>query len=126
MKSIEHQKHLETRISHSVCCECRADTERRFTDRGTWKYDHVRVYLEYVRPLLIAIRSGKYTDDPDATIWLRKFIKALHTRISLKVHPNQGRKYSDGYLERLRMANRGRTDAGYLRQFASRGASCLD
>ena len=99
-----------------------------------WKYAHVTDYLAYVRPRLDAIRAGQYADDVDARIWYRKFIKALHTRITLKVAIAQGRKHADGYLERLGQFTRrdgwqsrqNKIDAGYLRQFAARGASCLD
>lgn len=128
MQTESHKKHLASRISHSDCCECRADTERRFVDRAVWKYDHVSEYLAYIRPRLDALHTGKYAGDSDAIIWLRKFVKALHTRISLKVQGPCGRKHSHGYLERLRMTQfpGNRADSGYLRQFASRGASCLD
>jgi hypothetical protein len=123
MKSTEHQKHLDTRISHSACSECRADTERRFVDCSVWRYDHVHDYLEYVAPRILAIQNG--ADGVNAHQWLKDFRKALNRRISLKVDAVRGRKYCDSYLERFRQFPQC-TDAGYLRRFASRGASCLD
>lgn len=125
MTSTDHALHLQSRTSHSACSECRADTERQFVPTTTWSYGHVHDYLTYIRPRLNAIRNG--ADDVDARIWRRKFLKALHTRISLKAaHPPvPRRKHCDSYLERLQQFAR-TTSADYLRRFASRGASCLD
>jgi len=135
VQSLAHRQHIAGRVSHADCSECRADCERRFVDRvqgGQWRYAHVGEYLAYIRPRLTALQTGEYADDPDARAWQRKFVKALHTRISLKVADTggrcNGRKFSHGYLERLKMTRfpGSRADAGYLRRFADRGASCLD
>lgn len=124
MQSEAHKGHLSSNVSHSDCCECRADTERRFVDRSVWRYEHVHVYLNYIAPPLAIIRSGERGHD--ARIWHRKLIDALHRRINLKVANRcHGRKWCDSYLERLGQFGKN-VDAGYLRQFASRGASCLD
>jgi hypothetical protein len=123
MTTPQHRSHLQSRISHSDCSECRADTEKRFVDTTRWNYAHVREYLAYVRPLLALIRAGH--DSTDAAIWLRKFRAALDRRISLKAGVPLERKRCDSYLERLGQFPRS-TDAAYLRRFAARGASCLD
>jgi hypothetical protein len=128
MQSDQHKQHIREFTSHANCSECRADTERRFVDRQPWRYQHAGDYLSYVKPRLDAIRDEELlASDVDARIWYRKFVKALHVRISLKM-PTGGRKYCDSYLERMRQFRKGTkgTDSGYLRQFASRGASCLD
>ena len=123
MQSAEHKQHIKSRVAHSNCSECRADCERRFVDTTPWKYTHVSEYLAWARPRVQAIHKGNEWS-VDARIWYRKFRKALHTRISSKA-PRAGRKQCDSYLERMGQFPRG-TDSGYLRAFASRGASCLD
>lgn len=124
MITAAHQRHLSGNVSHNDCCECRADTERWHVSTVRWRYEHVHDYLAYVRPRLAALRNG--VNDVDAQIWRRKFLKALHTRISLKnAHQVARRKYCGSYLERLQQFSRS-TSATYLRGFASRGASCLD
>jgi hypothetical protein len=126
----DHVRHLveHRRYSLNTCPECNADRERRFVDRQPFAYKHVHEYLEYVRPRLVAIRQGE--DSVDARRWLRDFHKAMHRRISSHA-AGIGRKWSDGYLERLgqfcpQPQRSTRADAAYLRRFAQRGASCLD
>lgn len=122
MQSEQHKIHIQSRNSHSNCCECRADTERRFVRLKPWReYQFVVDYLSYVRPRLAAC---KVDNSVDARIWYRKFAQALHRRITLRA-PSAGRKYCDSYQERLKQFGR-KVDAGYLRKFAQRGASCLD
>ena len=122
MQSETHKRHLETRVSHSDCCECRADTERRFTGNTPFKYDHVREYLSWIRPRIEAIRQGEAS--VNARIWQRDFMRAMHNRISSHA-AGRGRKWCDSYLERMGQFGN-RADAAYLRQFAQRGTSCLD
>ncbi len=123
MTSQEHNQHIKTRVSHSNCSECRADTERQFVNTRAWRYEHVSEYVAYIRPRIEAIRNGAGSL-LESRVWHRGFRKALHTRISAKV-PRIGRKYCDSYLQRMGQFPRS-MDAGYLRDFASRGASCLD
>jgi len=122
MRSANHVRHLAENTSHSSCSECRADTERRFARNVPFKYAHVHEYLSYVRPRVEAIRQGE--DSGNARVWMRDFLKAMHRRISTHA-TGTGRKWSDSYLDRMRQF-RADTDSTYLRQFASRGASCLD
>jgi hypothetical protein len=137
MQSLAHRQHIAERVSHADCPECRADTERSFSrnsrtgQASPWRYRHVHEFLAWIRPRLAAIRDGSNGGDSvDARIWHRDFIRALHARISLKapVSGANGRKFSHGYLERLKMTRfpGSRADEGYLRRFADRGASCLD
>ena len=120
MVSHIHAKHILSRVSHNNCSECRADTERRFVCVEPWReYKFVSDYLTYIRPRLSALDGT-----PDANQWYRKFRKALHTRISLRV-PAIGRKHSDGYLERLRGMSSSH-DIAYLRQCASARASAIE
>lgn len=123
MQSQLHRKHIASRVSHADCPECRADTERRFVSLTPWRYQYVSDYLRWARPRLQALRDG--ADTPDARRWQRRFLEALHTRISQKT-PASGRKRCDSYLERLANARSVPACAHYLRRFASRGASCLD
>lgn len=125
MQSIPHKQHIRHSISQNNCSECRADTERRFARNTPFHYAHVRNYLSYVRPRIDAIRNGE--SSVDARIWQRDFLKAMNRRITSHA-ARTGRKHSDSYLERLRQSRYAgsRAGAGYLRQFASRGASCLD
>ncbi len=122
MLSNRHKRHLAENVSHSDCCECRADTERRFARNTPFKYAHVHEYLSYVRPRIEAIRQGE--SSVNARMWLCDFRKALNRRISSHAC-GTGRKWCDSYLERAGQFPRS-TDAAYLRTFASRGASCLD
>lgn len=122
MRSTQHQAHIADFVSHSNCSECRADTERRFADNRPFKYDHVTQYLSWVRPRLEAIRNGEAS--VNARIWQRDFMRAMHRRISSHLIGN-GRKHSDSYLARMGQFRQS-TDADYLREFAQRGASCLD
>lgn len=125
MISRTHALHIQTRVSHADCSECRADTERRFVQTAPWRYSCVHEYLTYIQPRLAALRDG--ADDMDARLWRRRFREALDTRISLKTaHPVARRKHCDSYLERLTMAKHPKSSTDYLRRFASRGASCLD
>lgn len=122
--SAEHAEHIRTFISHNNCAECRADGERRHVQRVVFRYVYVHEYLAYAQPRIAEIRAGNVS--VNARIWHRDFMRALHRRISSRVRVD-GRKQSDSYLERLRMALSARNaNAGYLRTFASRGASCLD
>lgn len=122
MISATHASHIKQHTSHANCSECRADTERRFVPTQVWtEYKFVSEYLGYVRPRLAAVKTKNSTE---ARIWYRQFIKALHRRISLR-NPASGRKQCDSYLERMGQSRRC-SDAGYLRQFARRGASALD
>jgi hypothetical protein len=54
MKSPNHQKHLDTRVIHNDCRECRADNERRFVRLEQWHYDHVHDYLSWCAPRMEA------------------------------------------------------------------------
>lgn len=124
-QTTQHRQHITSRVSHSNCSECRADTERRFVDISTWRYQHVAYYLAWAKPRLAAIHKGNEWS-VDARIWHRKFREALHRRITLKAAlPIARRKYCDSYLERCRQFPRA-TDVEYLKRFARRGASCLD
>lgn len=132
MRSAKHEQHLKSNVSHMDCSECRADNERRWTGHSPFRYAHVHEYLTYVRPRLAAIREKTEAGESvEARIWLRGFIGALNNRINSHL-PERGRKYSHSYLERFKQWRRcGKpgtetVDAGYLRQFARRGASCLD
>jgi hypothetical protein len=125
MITAEHRQHVASRVSHNACPECRADNQRSFARGTPFKYDHVHEYLSYVKPRLIAIQTGEQGGSTlDARWWYERFVTALHRRISTH-NARQGRKYSDGYLERLRMATRSNVDVGYLREFSRRGACCL-
>jgi hypothetical protein len=130
MSSELHRQHVSSRISHNDCPECRADCERRHVRTAPWTtYEHVRAYLGYVKPRLIALQTD---NSIDARQWHREFVRALHRRISLRM-PANGRKQCDGYLERLGQfvdrqslaTKRHRANADYLRQFARKGASAL-
>jgi hypothetical protein len=123
MQSTEHKQHIADFVSHSNCSECRADIERRFVHNAPFKYAHVREYLGHVKPRLEALRNGE--DSANARIWKRDFILALNRRITSHI-VREGRKHSDGYLERFRQWRGMAIDAAYLRQFAARGASALD
>jgi hypothetical protein len=120
----QHLEHLVHRgqAIHANCPECNANRERRFVASGLWCYDHVREYLAYVRPRIAALRAGE--NSVDARIWLNKFRIALDRRITLKVAAPTGRKYADGYLDRLRMMGHVH-DESYLKKFARKGASAL-
>lgn len=128
MQTETHKAHLANNMSHNSCCECRADCERQFVRLSPWaKYQYVSEYLAYVRPRL---QACVVDNSVDARVWYRGFVKALHVRITLRTTV-AGRKQSDGYLQRLGQFSRNRqdnhfADAGYLRSYASRGASCLD
>lgn len=135
MISHDHAQHLLSNISHAACSECQADCQRQFAmgNAQPWRYGHVREYLEYIRPRLAAIREERDRGGIAGRRWEMDFMKALHTRISLKGGVfGRGRKHNDGYRERLRgmyvaCGPECRIpDAAYLRRFASRGASCLD
>lgn len=117
-----HKTHVDKRMSHSDCSECRADCERRFVSRQPFKYAYVSKYLAWAKPRIQAIRDGN--DTVDARIWQRDFVLALNRRISSHLG-RQGRKFNDSYLERMKGMNRCH-DVAYLQQFAQRGASCLD
>lgn len=122
MRSEEHKKHIQSRVSHNDCQECRADCERRFL-RPQWPgYQFVRDYLKYAKPRLAA-QDGS----ADANRWYSDFLKALNTRITLKGGREYGRKRCSSYLERLRQWRfpGAKVDAAYLRQFAAKGASAL-
>src|SRR5208282_139127 len=123
MKTAEHQKHLDTRVAHNDCRECRADTERRFVSTAQWRYQHVHDYLGFIKPRLRAISAGE--NGASARIWLRDFRHALDRRINLKTGTVQSwRKLCDSYQERL--ANmRHVHDTSYLKDFARVGASAL-
>ena len=81
-----------------------------------------RTKISWVRPRLAAIRNGE--SSVNARIWQLDFLKALNRRISSHA-AGTGRKWCDSYLQRMGQFGN-RADAGYLRQFAQRGASCLD
>ena len=122
--SKEHAEHKRASVSHNNCAECRADNERQFVPTQQWHYGHVADYLKHVRPRLQAIRQGK--NSVNARIWTRQYRLALHRRIGLKGTLPIGRKWSDSYLERLKMALGGRSATErYLRTFARKGASTL-
>jgi len=131
MQTVEHQEHIKARVSHSNCDECVADNQRWHAQTRPFVYSHVRQYLTYVRPRLAALKSGRNGGlSVEAGCWYRRFRDALHKRVSSHA-VSQGRKYADGYLDRLRMADvkcgpeNARPDAAYLRRFAERRASCL-
>ncbi len=132
MQTQGHKAHIAANISHNSCPECRADCERRFVRVRPFRYDHVTEYLRYVKPRLTALRTGRHGGGSiEAQWWHREFVAAPNRRISSHTG-RRGRKYSDGYLERLKMADvkcgpeNKRPGELYLRMFASRGASCLD
>lgn len=121
MKSQAHNIHLKNRISHNNCPECSADCERQFVAFRPFKYAHISEYLNWIKPRLEAIRNGD--DSTNAKIWMRDFLRALHTRIGSHI-PVAGRKQCHSYLERLGQFG-ANTDANYLRAFAKKGASAL-
>jgi hypothetical protein len=123
MRTIVHQQHVDARIAHNNCRECRADNERRFVNTHRWYYSHVHDYLSWIQPRLAAISNGE--NSVNAQIWLKKFRQALDRRINLKVKPEHWRKLNDSYLERLRGMSHVK-DANYLRKFAQTGASALN
>lgn len=119
----QHKQHIRSRVSHNDCQECRADTERRFVQTAPWNYDHMRAYLDYVKPRLAAIKAGE--NSADSHIWMQKFRVALDRRITLKVSASKAeRKRCDSYLERMGQFGKN-VNGQYLRQFSARGASCL-
>lgn len=121
MRTTKHQQHIDSRIAHNDCQECRADCERQFL-RPQWPgYAHVSEYLEWAKPRLATIKQAKALG---SARWQRDFILALHRRITLKVGGEQGRKRCDSYLQRMDQFPRS-TEAIYLRRFAQRGASTL-
>lgn len=123
MRSAEHTQHILNNQSWNNCPECRADCERRFTEPARkFEYKHVHDYLAWAKPRLDVIRAGNRSFE--ANMWHERFMEALHRRISLSIS-RQCRKYSDGYIDRLRMMSHIH-DVGYLQRFAQRGASCLD
>lgn len=123
MRSTEHQRHIDSWISHNNCDECRADCERQFL-RSQWPgYQFVGEYLAWAKPRLLAIRAGE--DSVNARIWHRDFVRTLNRRITLKDGAEYGRKQCPGYLQRLNQFPRS-TEQGYLRRFAQRGASTLN
>ena len=122
MRTSEHQRHLDSRIAHNNCDECRADCERSFL-HGQWPgYRFVTEYLSWAKPRIEAIRQGK--SSVDARIWHRDFLRALHRRITLKGSSESGRKWNDSYRQRLNQFPRS-TDNRYLKRYARRGASTL-
>ena len=129
MRSEEHKKHLRTNVSWKNCSECRADTERRFVRPHWVGYRHVHEYLAFAQAGFrgAGVRTWWGGDRLTKEQWAAEFRKALHQRISLRIEPPRWRKLCDSYLERLKMSLGGRNpNAGYLRAFAQRGASCLD
>lgn len=122
MRTIEHQQHIDKRISYNDCQECRADCERQFLAAQWPGYRHVNEYLNWVKPRLLAIKAGEQSRE--AQHWQREFVEALQRRIALKGAAETGRKQCDGYLERLNQFSRA-TDRNYLKRFAQRGASTL-
>lgn len=123
MQSKTHQEHIENRIAHNNCQECRADCERQFL-RPQWPgYQFVTEFLSWAQPRIEAIVAGE--DSVAARQWRRDFRKALHRRISLKSGAQVGRKWCDSYLQRMGQFPRS-TEASYMRRFASRGASTLE
>lgn len=129
MRSAEHNVHLARNVAHNNCPECRADCERQFVGGKPFKYAQVPTYLEWIRPRLAAIREGD--NSIPAQQWHRDFLRALHRRISSHLQ-RTGRKQCHSYLERIwqfrdRATGQWRChDAGYLREFVRKGASCLD
>lgn len=128
MQTAKHKEHIASRVSHMNCPECTADRERRFTPVAWPGYKYVAEYLAWAKPRIEAIRSGE--SSVEARIWLKDFRKAMNKRITYRNVAPKGRKYSDGYLERLgqfvrRSDGKRMADATYLRQFARAGASCL-
>jgi len=123
MVSNQHSEHINNRVAHNNCQECRADCERQFLHTQWPGYQFVGEYLAWSAPRLEAIRNGQ--DSISARQWRRDFRKALHRRISLKTGAEIGRKRCDSYLSRLGQFPRS-TDAGYLRRFSQRGASTLE
>jgi hypothetical protein len=122
MQSATHLAHIKANVSHSNCSECRADCERRFVPSAPWPgYQFVSEYVRYIKPRL---QACDFDNSIEAKQWHREFTQALQRRITLRA-PIAGRKQSHSYLERLKQFGRN-VDAGYLRRFAQRGASCLD
>lgn len=120
MQTIEHLKHIASRVSHMNCDECRADAERRHLQPIWPGYRYVSEYLAYIRPRLPLAWAGV----SESRNWHQDFRRALDRRITLKGGAEQGRKRVDAYLARLRQFPAG-TDGAYLRRFAARGASTL-
>lgn len=106
MTSSTHFLHIQARTSHANCGECNADGGRQ---RAAWQnapwpgYRMVREYLQWILPRLAEIRQRTAMGTTaDANRWQRDFLKALHTRITLKGPAICGRKHDAGYLERLK------------------------
>lgn len=128
MRSATHKQHVDSRISHNNCDECRADCERSFLRQQWLGYKFVAEYLAWCKPRLQAIKAGETS--VNARIWHRDFIRTLHRRITLKGAAETGRKQNDSYRQRLGQFSRNPrdnhfADRFYLRRFASRGASTL-
>jgi hypothetical protein len=129
MRSIEHQQHINSRISHNNCQECRADCERAGLRPQWTAYQFVGDYLRWAKPRLSAIKAGE--SSVNARIWHRDFIKTLHRRITLKGAAETSRKQNDSYRQRLGQFSRNPKDSHfansvYLRRYAARGASTLN
>jgi hypothetical protein len=98
-RTAEHQKHIDTRVAHSRCPECRADNSRRFAFTVPFRYGHVSVYLAWIRPRLEAIRTKQQGGATvEARQWQRDFVRALHSRINSHV-PTPGRKHAPEYAK---------------------------
>jgi hypothetical protein len=97
MTTIEHERHLTERTSHSNCPECRADTSRRSAVKTPFRYRFVHDYLAWARPRLDAIRNG--VNSVDASTWQRNFVSALHNRISSHIPNQTGRKFAPEYAK---------------------------
>ena len=128
MRSQIHQQHIDARITHNDCQECRADCERRFLRPQWTTYKFVAHYLAFAKPRLDAIKGG--ADSSNARRWHRDFVNTLQRRITLKGAAEIGRKQNDSYLQRLGQFSRNPNDHHfadniYLRRFANRGASAL-
>jgi hypothetical protein len=120
---LAHFEHTAFNYSLNTCPRCNAERERRFAYVTPFHYEHVHEYLSWAKPRVEAIRAGN--TEVNARQWQRDFVRALHKRISSRGSNPVWRKRNDSYLERLR-GMKHVTDAGYLRSFAARGASCLD
>jgi hypothetical protein len=99
MRTSEHQQHIDSRMSHNNCPECRADNSRWHAQHKAFSHADVPTearhsYIAWIRPRLEAIRTGNQT--LEARRWQRDFLDALHSRISSHI-TETGRKFAPEY-----------------------------
>lgn len=98
MISKTHGHHIASRVTHSNCPECRADTSRRFARTVPFRYQYVSEYLSWVKPRMEAIRTGA-NGGVMAEAWLSDFRRALHNRINSHIPGRNGRKHAPDYAQ---------------------------